>query len=53
MVGREFVTGGGMGRRSDAEFQEHVKTWRAFTRLTIAAVAGMAVILAGLAIAFL
>ncbi len=42
-----------MSGSNDAEFQEHVKMWHAFTRLMIAAVAGMAVILAGLAIAFL
>ena len=42
-----------MGDSENAEFQERVKMWHAFTRRMIASVAGMAVILAGLAIAFL
>ncbi len=41
-----------MSESDNADFQEHVGMWHAFTRLMTATVVGLAVILAGLAIAF-
>ena len=52
MVGREVLAEGGMSESENADFQERVGMWRAFARLMIATAAGVAVIVAGLAIAF-
>ena len=41
-----------MSDGENADFQERVRMWRAFTRLMTATVVGLAVVLAGLAIAF-
>ena len=41
-----------MSDGENADFQERVRMWHAFTRLITATVVGLAVVLAGLAIAF-
>jgi hypothetical protein len=42
-----------MSQSRDADFQEHVKMWRGFTRFIIFGSAAVVVVLAGLAIALL
>ena len=41
-----------MSESQGADFEQRVKTWRAFTRLIVAGAAAAVIVLAGLAIAF-
>ncbi len=42
-----------MSDRQDADFEEHVRTWRGFTRLLAGSTAAIAVVLVGMALGLL